>query len=123
MTEATTTEAPATGNPEVAANKAAFDQRIDDLRNHSDLSDEAKRRYMAEAYEEAMERHNQLIAEETKAEEEKISKLEKEVFAVPAPLAATTGEKIANRQSYRDASFRVLGALENYSGRLGPGAG
>jgi hypothetical protein len=32
----------------VAANKAAFDRRVEDIRNHPDWSDEAKKRYLAE---------------------------------------------------------------------------
>jgi hypothetical protein len=100
------------GSQEVAANKAAFERRVEEIRSHPDYSDEAKKRYLAEAYEEAMERHDQLIAEGKRVEEEKISKLEQEVFAVPVPLAATTGEKISTRHSYRDASFRVLDTLD-----------
>ena len=48
----------------------------------------------------------------------------KAVFAVPMPLAATTGEKISTRHSYRDASFRVLDALDKVAvGDPGAGAG
>jgi hypothetical protein len=124
MTEVTTTRVAPEGNPEVAANKAAFERRVEEVRNHPDWTDEAKKRCLAEAYEEAMEKHDQLIAEGKRVEEEKISKLEQEVFAVPMPLAATTGEKISTRHSYRDASFRVLDALDKVAvGDPGAGAG
>ena len=53
------------GSEEVAANKAAFECRVEEIRSHPDYSDEAKKRYLAEAYEDAMERHNQLMAEGT----------------------------------------------------------
>ena len=105
------------GGQERAANKAAFDRKVADIRNHPDLSDEAKKRYLAEAYEEAKEKDDQIVAEGQKVEGEKIAKLEKEVFAVAIPLAATTGEKISTRQSYRDASFRVLDALDKVAVR------
>ncbi len=37
-------------NPERVKNKEAYDQRVADIRNHPDLSEEAKKRYLAEAY-------------------------------------------------------------------------
>jgi hypothetical protein len=60
MTELTTTRVAPEVNPEVAANKAAFERRVEDVRNHPDWSDEAKKRYLTEAYEEAMEKHGRL---------------------------------------------------------------
>jgi hypothetical protein len=114
MTEATVSQdvQGPEGSQERAKNKAAFDRRVEEIRNHPDLSQEAKKRYLSEAWEEAQAKDQEIVAEGKRVEEEKIAKLEKEVFAVPAPLAATTGEKMANRQSYRDASFRVLDALD-----------
>ena len=38
------------GSEEVAANKAAFECRVEEIRSHPDYSDEAKKRYLAEAY-------------------------------------------------------------------------
>ena len=90
MTEVTTTRVAPESNPEGAADNAAFERRVEDIRNHPDWSDEAKKRFLSEAFEEAMEKHDQLIAEGKRVEEEKIS----------------------TRQSYRDASFRVLDALD-----------
>jgi hypothetical protein len=39
-------------NPQRAANKEAFDKRVEEIRAHPDLSDEAKKRYLAEAWDE-----------------------------------------------------------------------
>lgn len=107
-------------NPERAKNKATFDQRVQDIRNHPELSDEAKQRYIAEAYEEHSAKEQALLAEEERAQEQEIAKYEQEVFSVPMLLAATTGEKIAQRQSYRDATFRLLDRLEAVDARERP---
>jgi hypothetical protein len=102
----------APSNPERAANKAAFDEKVAQIRNHPDLSDEAKRRYLAEAWEEAQSKDQEILASQEAAEQQEVEKLERDVFSVPMPLGATTGEKIATTQSYRDASFRVLDRLD-----------
>ncbi len=82
------------------------------IRNHPDLSEEAKQRYLNEAYQKAKAKHDGLVAEHQERLEKDVSRTEKEVFSVPIPLAATTSEKIAARSSYRDAAFRVDEILE-----------
>jgi hypothetical protein len=61
MIEAAYAPAPE-GNREVAANKAAFDQKVTDIREHPALSDVTKKRYLNEAYQEAQARYEELPA-------------------------------------------------------------
>jgi hypothetical protein len=102
-------------------NKESFNREVEGIRNHLDLSEEAKQRYLNEAYEKAKAKHDGLVAEHQERLEKDVSRTEKEVFSVPMPPAATTAEKIAARSSYRDAAFRVDEVLERTDHRIGSG--
>ncbi len=93
-------------------NKESFNREVEGIRNHLDLSEEAKQRYLTEAYEKAKAKHDGLVAEHQERLEKDVSRTERVVFSVPIPQAATTAEKIAARSSYRDAAFRVDEILE-----------
>jgi hypothetical protein len=91
-------------------NKQDFDRKLARIRSNPDLNDQAKRRMLQEAYDEAARKHRELIAEEEGGTSEKLARLEKGVFGISYPVDVVTGvDKERVRQGYRDASFKVSG--------------
>ncbi len=91
-------------------NKQDFDRKLARIRSNPDLNDQAKRRMLQEAYDEAARKHRELIEKEEGGTSEKLARLEKSVFGISYPVGVVTGvDKERIRQSYRDASFRISG--------------
>ncbi len=102
-------------NP-IHENKERFNRRVEGIRNHPDLSEEAKRRYLGEAYAEAKAEHDRLVTEHKGKQAKNIRNLEREVFHLDFPLGTTTQEKELVRMSYRDGfdrAERVLREVKN----------
>lgn len=91
-------------------NRQDFDRKLAQIRSNPDLNDQAKRRMLQEAYDEAARKHRELIEKDQSGTSEKLARLEKGVFGMSYPVDVVTGvDKERIRQSYRDASFRVSG--------------
>ncbi len=91
-------------------NKQDFDRKLEGIRASADLNDQAKRRMIQEAYDEADRKHRELIEKDQSGTAEKLARLEKGVFGVSYPTDVVRGvDKEMIRQSYRDASFRISG--------------
>jgi len=91
-------------------NKQDFDRKLAEIRSNTDLTDDAKRRMIQVAYDEATRKDQELIAKEEGGTAEKLARLEKSVFGLSYPTDAISGvDKERIRQSYRDASFRISG--------------
>jgi hypothetical protein len=99
----------------ILKNKERFDRKVKDLRNHPDLSAEAKRRYLSEAYEEAKAAHDEMVAEHKESQQRNIADLERKVFEVRMPLSVSTQEKETIRMSYRNAYDRAERACDSAS--------
>jgi hypothetical protein len=93
----------------VAQNKQQLSERVEEIRSNQDLSDSAKQRMIGEAYDEAANRHGELVAEREEAAAREVAQRERSVFglAYPKDMVANR-DKEAFRQSYRDAAFRVF---------------
>jgi hypothetical protein len=87
-------------------NKERFDRKVEDARNHPDLSAEAERRNLSEAYAQAKAEHVRLCVEH-KESRRSIADLERKVFEVNMPLSVSPYEKETFRMSYRDAYDRA----------------
>lgn len=91
-------------------NKQDFDLKLTRIRSNPDLNDQAKRRMLQEAYDDAARKHRELIEKDQSGTSEKLARLEKGVFGISYPGDVATGvDKERIRQSYRDASFKVSG--------------
>ncbi len=94
----------------IARNRQDMLRKVDQLRTDADLNHEARRRMIQDAYDAAMASHWDLVREREAATQKEIRDLEGGIFGVLYPSDARTGvEKESIRQSYRDASFHVLG--------------
>jgi hypothetical protein len=91
--------------------KQELDQELAKIRGYADLTDEAKRRRIAEAYEDASQRYRQAIAHQERGEAEKLARLEKRVMGIRYPGAILDGEKELVHMSYRDAYDRAERAV------------
>lgn len=91
-------------------NRQDFDRKLAQIRSNPDLNDQAKRRMLQEAYDEAARKHRELIEKDQSGTSEKLARLEKGVFGLSYPTDVISGvDKERIRQSYRDASFRISG--------------
>jgi hypothetical protein len=72
----------------VRQNKERFDRKVEDARSHLDLSTQAKRRYLSEAYAQAKAEHVRLCVEH-KESRRSIADLERKVFEVNMPLSVS----------------------------------
>ncbi len=68
-----------------------FEQVLAKIRRHADLTDEAKRRRIAEAYEGAASRHRELVAEQERKAAENLGRLERGVVRLATRCTPTTG--------------------------------
>jgi len=88
-------------------NRQEFDRKVAQIRGYADFTEEAKRRMMAEAYEEASGRHRELVAEQERKAAERLGRLERGVMGIRYPLHVSDGDKELARMSYRDAYDRA----------------
>ena len=91
----------------IEENRQEFERKVAQIRGYADLTDEAKRRMIAEAYEEATGRHRELVAERDRKAAERLDRLERGVMGIRYPLHASDGDKELARMSYRDAYDRA----------------
>lgn len=91
--------------------KQELDRKLEQIRSHPDLSPEAKRRYIAEAYEKAQEEYRQAIEDQEREIAERVAKAEKALFAPSYPFTASDEEKAniraARRAAYNDVYYSV----------------
>ncbi len=97
-------------------NRTSYNEKIERIRANRDLSREAKRRMMAEAYHEALAEHQRIAAEDRGALERRVAEAERKVLGISYPEGARPHEKAIIAMSYRDArdrAERVLASREN----------
>ena len=88
-----------------------FNARVAQIRRSVDLTDEAKRRKISEAYAQAEPEYREAVAEAERKIHERADKAEKAVFAFGYPLSATEEEKAQLRALGRGAYESVHGSL------------
>ena len=88
----------------IRENRVRFEARVSELREDRDLSDEAKRRHMEEAYTAARARHERLAAEKQAAIAERLETARRAAFAPPRIRGA---DPAMLSMSYRDALDRA----------------
>jgi hypothetical protein len=83
--------------------KRELDRKLEQIRSNRDLTDEAKRRLIAEAWENLSTRYTEAIESAERKALEKVSKAEREVMRIRYPAIASDSEKASVRASYRGA--------------------
>jgi hypothetical protein len=94
-------------NTQIANNRQDFERKVARVRSNPDLNDEARRRMIEEAYEEADARHQELAGEQRRKEGERILRLERGVMGIRYPYGLSEAEEELVRMSYRDAYDRA----------------
>jgi hypothetical protein len=94
-------------NTKIEQNRQGFDRKVAQIRGYADLTDEAKRRMLLEAYEEAAGRHREIVEERERKAAERLVRLERGVMGIRYPLHASDGDRELARMSYRDAYDRA----------------
>jgi hypothetical protein len=94
-------------NTKIEQNRQGFDRKVAQIRGYADLTDEAKRRMLLEAYEEAAGRHREIVEERERKAAERLVRLERGVMGIRYPLHASDGDRGLARMSYRDAYDRA----------------
>ncbi len=92
--------------------KRDLDKKLAQIRSHPDYSEQAKQRYIAEAYEKAEAEYRQAIEDQEREIRERVDKAEREVFGFSYPFTATDEEKagvrLAHRAAYNDVYYATL---------------
>ena len=83
--------------------KQELDRKLAQIRNHPDYSPEAKRRYIAEAFEEAQAEYGEAIETQEREIQERAGKAERAVFEHRYPYATSDVEKAQLRAARRGA--------------------
>jgi hypothetical protein len=103
----------------VDRNRQALAEELERIRRNEDLSESAKGRLSDEASREAAERHTSIIDDYERYVASVLANNEKRLFALSYPEGALTpSQKQAFKDSYRDASFRVLNLSEDDLSRI-----
>ncbi len=92
---------------EIMENQQRFDAKAKRIREDADLSSEAKRRYLGDAYAIARDTHEQLVADHREQSEKKIADAQKTVMGIKYPKMMLESDKEIGRMSYRDAFDRA----------------
>jgi hypothetical protein len=83
-----------------------LDRELETIRGYADLTEEAKRRRIAEAYEKARPAYERAVEAEEWRIAERVGKSEKAVFATRYPMGTTEAEmasiRAARRSAYND---------------------
>ncbi len=93
-----------------------LDTEVEKIRGYADLTDEAKRRRIAEAYEKAAAEHQAAVEAQERDIKERVEKAEKAVFATPYPYGASAVEEAqirAARRAAYDAVYSVIAFSED----------
>jgi hypothetical protein len=91
--------------------KRRLDTEVEKIRGYADLTDEAKRRRIAEAYEKAEAEHREAVEAQERQVRERVEKAEKTVFATPYPYGASVVEQAQIRAARRAAYNDVYSAI------------
>ena len=91
----------------IMENQQAFDAKSRRIREDNDLSRDAKRRYLGDAYAEARDTHEQLVADHREQSEKKIADARKTVMGIKYPKQMLEADQEIARMSYRDAYDRA----------------
>jgi hypothetical protein len=83
--------------------KQELDRTLERIRSDRDLSEEAKRRRIAEAYQDAEGRYRKAIEGQERGAAERLARAEREAFSIRYPMAASDAEKAQVRASFRGA--------------------
>jgi hypothetical protein len=93
----------------ISENLKRYREKVEEIRSDGDLSEEAKRRYLSEAYQKARVRYEELAAERRQEVRQRVEKTRAEAFRA----AALPGADKANvLSSYRDALYRLDGETD-----------
>ena len=88
-----------------------FDRELEKIRGYADLTEDAKRRRIAEAYKKAEAEHREAVEAQEREVRERVEKAEKAVFATPYPYGASDAEKAQIRAAHRAAYNDVYAAV------------
>ncbi len=92
---------------EIMTNQQAFDRKSKQIRENPDLSRDAKRRYLGDAYAEARDTHTRLVEEHKAQTEKKIADARKALMGIKYPKQMLEADQEIARMSYRDAYDRA----------------
>ena len=88
-----------------------LNQEVERIRGYADLTEEAKRRQIAEVYEKARTAHEEAVEAREREVRERVSRTERAVFAPSYPYAASDVEKAQIRAAQRAAYNDVHSAV------------
>lgn len=91
----------------IIENQAAFDAKVKRIREDADLSRDAKRRYLGEAFAVARDEHERLVAEHREQSQKKINEARKSVMSIKCPKQMLEADQEIARMSNRDAYDRA----------------
>lgn len=94
-------------NEAIRQNNERYRATLGRIRSDRDLSDEARRRLMGEAYGEASANRARLVEEDRRRIGAAYDDAARSVFGPPMPRGTAGAERAAVQASYRDALFRV----------------
>ncbi len=92
---------------EIMENQQRFDAKAKRIREDGDLSREAKRRLLGEAFAVARDTHERLVREHREQSEKKIADARKTVMGIKYPKMMLESDREIGRMSYRDAFDRA----------------
>jgi hypothetical protein len=93
----------------ISENLKRYREKVEEVRSDRDLSEEAKRRYLDEAYQQARRRYEELAAERRQEVRQRVERTRAEAFKVPTLLGADKANLLS---SYRDALYRADGEMD-----------
>ncbi len=88
---------------EIMKNQQRFDAKAKQIREDADLSRDAKRRYLGEAFSVARDEHDRLVAEHKAQTEQKINDAKRSVMSIKYPQQMLQADREIARMSYRAA--------------------
>lgn len=91
----------------VMTNQAEYDRKAKRIREDGDLSREAKRRMLGEAYAVARDEHTRLVADHREQSQKNIAQAQKSVMGIKYPKMMLEADQEIARMSYRDAYDRA----------------
>jgi hypothetical protein len=105
-------------NEAISANRRQFAEEHAEINNNTDLSAEAKDRYVSEARERAQAKHAEIVDAHEQTVAEQLEANERRLFGLAYPKdALTESQKEGFRTSYRQATLGLLGASEEIVAR------
>lgn len=96
--------------------KQGLDPKLEQNRNHPDYSQDAKRRFIGEAYEKAQAEYREVIETQEREIQERVGKAERAVFEHRYPYGISDAEKAQLRAARRGAHDSVYGSVSSVQG-------